>query len=801
MLISCNWLKELIDLKDSPSELAERLTMAGLEVEFVRPLDAGFHHVVVGQVLSRDAVPDSGRLTRCEVDTGKRHLQIVCGAPNHKVGDKVVVALPGAVLAAGMEIAATKIRGIPSSGMICSEKELGISEAASGVLILPENAEVGKEAADVLGLRDTILEIDLTPNRADALSHIGIARELSALSGCSLKIPVSKVHGHLPDISSLTSVEVRDSELCPRYTGRVITDVTVRPSPLWMQQRLRAVGVRPVNNIVDVTNYVLMEWGQPLHAFDYDRLEGHRIVVRCAMPGEKMRTLDGMERELDPSMLVICDADKAVAVAGVMGGEDTEVSQATRRIFLESACFQPASIRKTSKKLGLRSESSHRFERGTDIEGMVQALDRAASLIQELAGGRIAKGRMDHYPVKRAAREVTVRYDRVRTLLGVDAGTEEILRIFKGLSFAIIDTDSERAVVRIPAFRVDVTREIDLIEEIARVYGYNRIPSSVPHASVSPGRMTRDQEWAVRARQTLAGLGYSETIHYSFHSPADLDSLGLSEEDPLRAQVRIRNPLSEDQSVLRSTLIPGLLRTLYRNQKRSSTDLKIFEIGRTFAPRDAVLPLEKTRLAGLASGRVRPPGWDVPPRDVDFFDLKGDLQAFLDGMGIRGARFTRQEGIPFLHPGKSAWIACGPARLGFLGELHPSVVTGYEISGPAICFDLDFDLCLQEADEETRYRTVPRFPSVERDIALVLSEETTAGEVEERIRNTEPNLIRETRLFDLYRGKPIPSGKKSLAFSIRFQAEDRTLTDEEVNRIRDRIVKELHREFDATLRE
>ncbi len=513
MLISYNWLREFVEIDDSPPGLAERLTMAGLEVESMTALDKGFDNLVVGQVLSRDTIPKTDHLTLCRVDVGKEHLHVVCGAPNHRVGDKVVLALPGSRLPDGKEIRKTRIYGVESNGMICSEKELGISDQTSGVMILPDEAVPGSPAAEALGLKDTILELNVTPNRPDALSHLGIAREVSALAGSSLKMPIPKVQEEGQEISSMSSVEILDSNLCFRYAGRMVMDVTVRLSPLWMQQRLRSVGFRPINNVVDATNYVLAEMGHPLHAFDYDLLNGHRIVVRTARDKEKILTLDGVERALDPSMLAICDADRPVAVAGIMGGEGTQVSGETRRIFVEAACFNPISIRRTSKKLGLHSESSHRFERGTDIEGMIFALDRAACLIQELAGGIIAKGRMDLYPGKRPSLEIPLHPDHVRSILGVDVAPDEINRILRSLSCEITEKTKGETSVRIPSFRADLTREIDLIEEVARIHGYNRIPSTLPQSMMMSSEMTFEQRWIVRVRQTLAGLGYHETIH------------------------------------------------------------------------------------------------------------------------------------------------------------------------------------------------------------------------------------------------------------------------------------------------
>ncbi|NOY53111.1 MAG: phenylalanine--tRNA ligase subunit beta [Deltaproteobacteria bacterium] len=801
MLISLNWLKEFISIDESPDELSGRLTMAGLEVESVRDLAEGFDRLVVGHILRKDPHPDSDHLTLCRVDVGKDEVQIICGAANHRQGDKVVVALPGARLPNGMEIVPAGIRGVESFGMICSEKEMGLSDTSEGVMILPGDAVPGTPAAEILGRNDTVFEIDLTPNRPDCLSHFGVAREIAAWTGNALKEPAAVVEEKGPEISTLIDVNVREPDLCPRYACRVIENVTIAPSPPWMQERLRAVGLRPINNVVDVTNYLLMELGHPLHAFDFDLLKGNRIEVRRAGEGEKIRTLDEVERTLDEGMLLICDGKKPVAVAGVMGGGNSEVGNGTRRVLLEAACFQPASIRRTAKRLGLHSESSHRFERGTDIEGLATALDRAASLIAALAGGRVAKGRIDIYPAPFREGVIPLRAAKVRDLLGISLPAGEIRLILERLQLTVEEGDRETLHVAIPPFRVDLEREIDLIEEIARIYGYNRIPSTRTRATLEPGGTTRNRQLSMRIRRALAAEGFFETIHYSFHNPDDLDRLGLAPDDPLRRFIEIRNPLSRDQSVMRTTLLPALLHNLRRNLKRSRSGLRLFEVGRTFEKSADAPALEKERLAGVAAGAEVLPGWDRQEREVDFFDLKSVLERLFRGLGISSTEWTALETVPFLHPGKSALIRNGETSLGYLGELHPEAMKRFELPQRVLCFDIDLEALFRAASGKIIYRPAIRFPAVERDIALVLPDTVPAGSIDKAIRESAPGLIRDVRLFDLYRGKPIPEGRKSLAFSIRFQAEDRTLTDSEVNDVRDGIVKKLENEFDATLRD
>ncbi len=801
MLISLNWLKDFVEIHEAPAELAERLTMAGLEVEGISDLAEGLENVVIGQIVSLDPHADAERLTVCQVDVGQDTRQIVCGARNQQLHDKVIVALPGAVLAGGVAIGKTTIRGVVSHGMICSEKEIGISDEADGVMILPPEAPVGTPAAAYLGRRDLVLEIDLTPNRADCLSHLGVAREVAALTGGGFRGPSTALQEAGPEVGTLSDVRVDDTELCPRYAGRMVLDVRVGPSPPWLQQRLQTVGLRPINNVVDVTNYVLMEMGHPLHAFDYDLLAEHRIEVRRAVHGERLRTLDGIERELDPSMLLICDGEKPVALAGIMGGANTQVHTGTTRVFLEAAYFQPASIRRTAKKLALHSDSSHRFERGTDIEGLIHAIDRAAALIQQVAGGQIARGRIDVYPEPWAGRDLRVRTGEIASLLGLKLTTDEIADIFTRLGLHIGERDAQGCVVSIPPFRVDLEREIDLIEEVARIYGYNRIPSTIPTASILSGQRTRQQRLTVLVRESLVSLGYTETIHYSFHNPLDLEWLGLPVTDPRRRQIRIRNPLSEEQSVLRTTLLPGLLHGTRRNQSLSVDDLRIFEMGRVFEKTNGGLPRETMRVAGLLVGRNAGAGWNVTPRSLDFFDLKGDLQELFERLRLLRCEWRPHDGLAFLHPGKSAEIACDGLSVGYAGELHPAVLKRYDLTGQPICFELDLDRLVERASETIVYEPPIRFPSVERDLALVLADEVPAGVVAEQIRNIEPELIREVRLFDLYRGAPIPAGQKSLAFAVRFQAPDRTLKNQEINEIRDKIVTELHRTLGATLRD
>jgi phenylalanyl-tRNA synthetase beta chain len=626
MIVTCNWLKEFVDFDFSPEDLAHRLTMTGLEVDAMEKLGEGLDSVIVARLVSVDRHPDAERLTLCHVDTGSETVQVVCGATNHRAGDLVALAQVGSVLPGDFRIKKSKIRGVESMGMLCSEKELGLAEESAGIMILPAGLTLGQPVFAALGLKDVRFELGLTPNRPDCLSVVGVAREVSAMAGNPLRLPARKVTEAGPAIASQTSITVTEPGLCPRYAARLIRGVTIGPSPDWLVSRLEAVGMRSINNVVDVTNYVLMELGHPLHAFDLRLLRGGCIVVKRAGKGVTFTTLDGQSRPLDDRDLVICDAEGPVALAGIMGGENSEIRPDTVDILLESAYFNPTSIRRSSKRLGLHTESSHRFERGADVNMVPVALDRAASLILEVAGGTAAKGRIDVYPQPLAERRLAISARKTAEILGLELDILEIRRLLQsiGLAAELAENQEGTLYVSIPAFRPDLEREIDLIEEVARLNGYDRIPVTMPAGRIVCHRPANRQQHVRQLRDAMVAAGFSEVINYSFTTPSAWDKIALAADDSRRETVQILNPLTEEQSVMRTTLVPSLLETVSRNLAYRSRDLRLFELRPVFLPQPGEeLPQERLRLTAVLCGRREPEGWAQGNETVDFFDLKG----------------------------------------------------------------------------------------------------------------------------------------------------------------------------------
>ncbi|MEW5762777.1 MAG: phenylalanine--tRNA ligase subunit beta [Bacillota bacterium] len=800
MRVSLQWLQEFVDLPVGVGELADKLTMAGLAVDAVEEPGKEIAGVVTGRINRIERHPDADRLLVCRVDAGRgEELTIVTGATNMREGDIVPVALEGARLAGGVTIRRGKFRGVVSQGMLCAADELGIGEDHSGILILPPDTPVGADAKKLLGLDDVILELDLTPNRGDCLSVLGVAREVAALFKLPVRLPEPPPRLPADPGIGQVRVDIEAPDLCRRYVARLAAAVKPGPSPLWMQRRLFAAGVRPIFNVVDVTNYVMLELGQPLHAFDYDTLAEGRIVVRRARPGEVLLTLDGVERHLTPDMLVIADAAGAVAVAGVMGGEATGVAGHTTRILLESAWFDPSNIRRTSRQLGLRSEASLRFEKGVDLEGCLRAADRAMQLIADIGAGEPLPGAVDAYPVPHTPRTIVVRPERVAEILGVGLARGKVEEILDRLGFQV-RTDGEELLAQVPSYRVDVHREIDLVEEVARLYGYDRVPETLPYGDTTPACRTRHQALFDRVRDVMTACGLTEAITYSFISAASFDRLCLPAGHPLRHAVRLANPLSEEQGVMRTLLLPGLLETLARNAQRGAASAAFFEIGRVFLPvRDGQLPHEGNRL-GLALTGETPRGWNRRPAPLDFFYLKGVLEVLADRLGVdvtweRGAQ-------PFCHPGRTARIVAGGVELGWAGEVHPDVTAAYDLPGRAAAAELDLEALLQAAPERrtTRFAGLPRFPSVNRDLAVIIDAAVPAAAVLAAVREAGGPLLQEVSIFDVFRGPQIPAGCRSLAFAMRFRAPDRTLTEEEVNARLEAIVDALASRWGAQLR-
>ncbi|MFX4261368.1 phenylalanine--tRNA ligase subunit beta [Pelotomaculum propionicicum] len=805
MKVSYKWLQEFVDINISPRELADRLTLAGITVEGVTETGEGVEKVITGRIESIARHPNADKLVVTSVNVGTEKLQIITAATNVSEGDVIPVAVEGAKLASGLVIKRAKLRGVESRGMMCSGKELGIDpktmspEQANGIMILPPGTQIGKDAKEILGLDDYILELDLTPNRGDCLSVIGVARETAALLGKPFRPPQPAVKELDEKIEGQVGVDILDTDLCRRFVGRLIKNVRVGSSPMWMQQRLRAAGMRPVNNIVDVTNYVMLELGQPMHAFDYNLLKDGHIIVRRIREGEKIITLDGAERALNPGMLAITDPSGPVAVAGVMGGLATEVTENTVSILLESAFFNPVSIRRTSKALGLRSEASLRFEKGIDIGGCARAADRAAQLIAEMGCGDAVAGRIDRLPESITDRAIRFRPSRASYVLGVDISTETARDILTSLQFSVQDADGD-LLVTVPTHRVDVSLEVDLIEEVARMYGYNKAPDTLPFGKSTRGIKTKEQAVAARVRRLMAGAGLYEVMTYSFVHPRVFDLMNLPADSPFRNTLNIQNPLSEEHSVMRTMLLPCLMEVLVRNYNRRVQNGAVFEIGRVFTSRGLdTQPEERTVLSAAAMGSA-PGGWNLAPVELGYYYLKGVLEELFSALRTSPVTFRPETADPSYHPGRAAVLESDGVRLGILGELHPDVLDNYELPVKVTAFELDLDAVLALSGRPAAFKSLPKYPGIERDMAVLVKKDILAASIFAAIREAGGNLLSEVSLFDIYFGEQVPAGMQSMAFSLKFQAADRTLTDAEVGERTDAIARVLAGRFGAELR-
>ncbi len=798
MKIPLRWLRERVETDATAEQVAERLTMAGIEVAGLTPVVTGLRGVVAGVVTAVAPHPAGGPLTVCQVTAGSHRAAVVCGAPNVRAGARAAYAPPGALLPGGRRIEAATIKGVVSQGMLCSPAELGLGDDAATILLLDDDAPPGTDLVAHLGLDDVVLEVEITPNRPDCLSVLGIAREVAALTrGRLLSPPAAVVEDETP-VERFAGVTIADPELCGRFTARVITGVSVKPSPAWMAQRLRAAGLRPINNVVDVTNYVMWELGHPLHAFDHARLAGPRIVVRRAGPGETLVTLDGQTRSLPDTALVIADAERAVGVAGVMGGADTEVSGTTRTVLLEAAYFNPASIRRTARALGLATEASYRFERGADIDGIPAVQARAAAMIAELGGGRVARGLLDVYPAPRAPVEVRLRLDRVRRVIGACPPESTVGEILHSLGFPAERRDGGFAVV-VPSFRRDVSLEDDLVEEVARVWGYGEIPSTLPSGTLTLTRRPRPVVAQDAVRRALADAGFQEAVTLSLIDPAYLVHLGLAgAEDP--RVVALQNPLAADRSVLRPSLLFGLLEAIRINVRRQTADVRLFEIGRVFAAQGAgKLALEETRIGVALTGLRSPRAWFSGRARADAFDAKGAVETAVQALG-RGEVTVGPTDVPYLEEGRGAAVLVGGAPVGVVGELHPAVQRAFELPAPVYVAELSLDRLEALPARPVLHRPLPRFPAVQRDLAVLLPAGVPAADVERAIRATGTPYLRRVTLFDVYTGEQVGAGRKSLAYALLYQADDRTLTDAEVNEMHREVVARLRRALGAEVR-
>ncbi len=790
MLVSIKWLKDYVDIQDlAPADLGEKITRSGIEVDAVIDRSHGITHVVVGYVKECVKHPEADKLSICQVDVGEETTQIICGAPNIAAGQKVIVARPGAKLPGDIKIKKAKLRGEESNGMICSLQELGIESKlvpkayAEGIYILPENAEVGSDVIANFDLDDTVLELGLTPNRADAMSMLGVAYEVGAILSEEVKLPEMSYTESSEPASSLLTLNIDAPEANPLYVAKVIRNVKVQESPMWLQQRLMAAGVRPHNNIVDVTNYVLMEYGQPLHAFDYDSLKTGNITVRHAKEGEMITTLDDTERKLSARNLVITNGEEPVALAGVMGGANSEVSDVTTTIVLESAYFASGSIRQTSKDQNLRSDASSRYEKGVDPNRVIPAAERAASLIAELSGGEVLGGSVMFDKLNKEEKIVQVSPDFINARLGMKVSFEEMMRILKRLKFNT-EAVNGQLIISVPTRRQDIQIEEDIVEEIARLHGYDEIPSTLPEMETTPGGLTPYQHKRRIVRNYLEGTGLLQAITYSLTSSKSAQQFALTKTET----TRLLMPMSEERSTLRQSILPLLLESVSFNTARRSDSVALYETGAVFLKSDSDLLDEEEHLAIAMTGLWLDNSWQGEKKVVDFYVLKGIVEGLAEKLGIV-LEFERGH-MDGLHPGRTANIIKDGNRIGVIGQLHPSEQAARDLKETFV-LEMNLAVLLAKDPEALVYTPVPRYPSITRDVAMVLSKIIEAGSVENTIRNAGGKLLKQVRVFDLYEGENMEAGKKSVAFSLTYFDPEKTLTDEEVTRAHDKVLAAL----------
>ena len=812
MKFTRNWLQNYVDIDGLPSEkLADHLTMLGLEVDSVEPLFEDLSQLKTGLVVSAEQHPDADKLTLCQVQIGDEIHQIVCGAPNVRQGLTVVVALPGTILPGDFKIKASKIRGVKSAGMICSERELGLSNNHDGIMELPAGIDHGLSFREALGLDDTFIEVDLTPNRPDCASVIGIAREIGGVVAKPITLPVTgaEITAQAPEFE----VDIENPELCPRYAARLIKNVTIAPSPWWLKKHLLSVGLRPINNIVDITNFVMLEYGQPLHAFDYDTLAGSKIVVRTPRPHETtFTTLDNSERKLADDTLLICDGEKPVALAGIMGGLNSEVTDSSTNILLESACFNAVSIRKTARSVNLSTDASYRFERGVDPNVTINALNRAVQLICELGGGTAAENGVDRYPGRQDLLQFELRVSRTNSLLGIQLTGSEISTLLSGIGFECEMNTDDIIRVTSPSYRVDIEREADLVEEVARLYGYDNIPTTLPTVNLSYPEQDKNRLRRLSLARSLCHFGFTEAINYSFISDKHADMMGLAQSDARRVAVELLNPLSEDQSILRTMLLPGLLENVRRNINFQKTAVRLFEVGKIFIPlQDEKLPREVMRVAGVLSGNRF--GESSPLHfkhaQVDIFDVKGVVEFIISELGIElpgpdaPVAFVApgpEDAEPFAEPGYSLHLKVGDNSIGSLGKIKSEVLKQFAIKHEIYYFDLDYDALCRIQTQSIKFTSLPVYPSVKRDIALVVADSVSAGELLAAVRNNPEKLIESCEIFDVFRGEKIPQGHRSVALTITYRSQTKTLTEKNVEKSHSKIVRLLTDQFGGSFR-
>ncbi|MFZ2436772.1 MAG: phenylalanine--tRNA ligase subunit beta [Trichococcus flocculiformis] len=804
MKVSYKWLKEYLDLSDvTPDELAEKMSRTGIEVDDVIYPGKGLSKIVVGETLSVVDHPDSDHLHVCQVNIGTEEpIQIVCGAPNVAAGQKVIVALHGARITGNAKIKKGKMRGQESNGMICSLAELGYSESvvskkyADGIFVLPAEAVPGTEVVDLLELDDAILDIDITPNRADALSMRGSAYEVAAIYNKALKFPEAPVSEKTGSVTEYIKVAVEDTNDAPAYHIQVIKDVKIAESPLWLQNKLMNGGIRPINNVVDITNYILLEYGQPLHAFDYDQIGSKEIIVRRAKENETMTTLDGVERTLDTDNIVITNGTAPIALAGVMGGLDSEITDETVTVALEAALFNPVLIRKTAGKFNLRSESSSRFEKGINVATIRTAGQHAAELIHELAGGTIVAGTASVDTVEVKDTEVVISLEKINRSLGTAISSGEVTAIFNQLGFAST-FDGETFTVAVPPRRWDISIYADILEEVARIYGYDNLPETLPITPALPTALTPKQHTMRITRRFMEGAGLTQNISYVLTTAEKAREYAVEDKEG----IRLAWPMSEDRSTLRMNLLSTLLDNAAYNVARKNTDIQFYEIGRVFFPSaDSVLPIEAERLAGVMTGMAYQKDWQMAAEPVNFYHAKGVLDGYFETMGLSDQiRFEAAKDLKWMHPGRTAAVYLGDAYIGYVGQVHPATANAYDLK-ETYAFEIDFEAIIAAPKEVITQQPIPKFPGVTRDVALLVDETVTHQQIVKTIKENGGKFLKDVHLFDIYQGKGIEDGKKSVAYSMSFLNPEATLVDEDINKAFTKLVAALETECGAAIR-
>lgn len=810
MQVSIKWLKDYIDFTETPEQLADKLTMAGIPVENVVDPGEGLEKVVTGRIEKLEPHQNSDHLQICTMNVGlAENIIIVTGAQNVAEGQVVPVAMVGAHLPNGMKISKGKLRGVASNGMLCSAQELKLDleklpeEQKTGIFILPSDTPVGIPAKDVLGLNDVVLEFELTANRADCFSVFGLVREIAAITGNKPHFPEIKVNeDDNTKLNDIFSVEIADPDLCSRFSTRMLKNVKIGPSPEWMQQRLEGAGIRSINNVVDVTNFVMIELGHPMHAYDYDKITGKKLIARRAIEGEELHTLDDTSRKAKGEMLVIADSEKAAGLAGIMGGFETEITDTTTTVVLESADFYGPCIRRTARACGLSSEASGRFERGVDSETTIKALDRAAQLLQEMGACTVCEGIVDVYPNPKQANYVTFTPEQINNHLGTNIAKDVMLNIITSVGFDVTKDENDEITVKVPSWRNDVTCMADISEEIARLHGFDKIKSTLPNGVSMQGTQSAKQTFIDKVKASLSSQGLYETISFALTNEETFNKLNIPQDSPLRKAVPIMNPLSDEYPLVRTTLLSSIFDNLARNLARKNDDVALFEVGSVFFPKAlpvTELPDEVVKIAGAITGRRNAQGWNQTNDMVDFYDAKGIIEELL--ANLRVTRYTVETGTHHaMHPGKTALFKKGRDVIATVGEVHPAVLSAYGITKPVYIFELDATIVMKYMAKDLKYKALPKYPATSRDLAMLVDVDVNAADIEKAMTKAAGQNLTQITLFDVYTGKQVEEGKKSLAFSLTFQSNDKTLTDAEIDPAIEKIVAKLQKDFNANLR-